>query len=306
MSRRTSKKDRSSRKAGFGYFLREGLSSVFVHGFTSAAAVTVIAACLMITGIFSLVAYNIDLQIRELEGESEIVVYIDDSVSREDAQALGDQIRAVPNVKEAVFVTKEELFEDYLDSLGEEAYVMEDLREDNPLRDSYQINMVDVSLHAATVKALEEIPGIASSSSSQEVSQRLIQLRRVTNMISYTLVALLGAVSVFIIANTVKLAMLARREEIAVMKMVGATNHFIRAPFVVEGMTLGLLAGLLAFFAQWGVYQYVNRQLAQGTAILTLVSFSTVWQPMLLIMLGAGLLLGVGGSVLTIRKFLRV
>ena len=125
-------------------------------------------------------------------------------------------------------------------------------------------------------------------------------------MISYTLIALLGAVSVFIIANTVKLAMLARREEIAIMKMVGATNHFIRAPFVVEGITLGLCGALLAFFVQWGVYQYVTGQLVKGTAILTMVPFTQVWQPTLGVMLLAGLVLGVGGSVLTIRKFLKV
>lgn len=304
MSRK--RKKATSRKAGFAYFLREGFSSIFVHGFTSFAAVTVIAACLMITGIFSLVAYNIDLQIQQLSGESEIVVYIDDSVSREDAVALGLKIRALDNVKEAIFITREQLFEDYLEQLGEDAYVMEDLREDNPLRDSYQINMKDVSLHRETVKALEKLQGIAASSSNQEVSERLIQLRRVVNMISYTLVALLGAVSVFIIANTVKLALLARREEIAIMKMVGATNHFIRAPFVVEGISLGLCGALLAFFVQWGVYQYVTGQLAEGTAILTMIPFTQVWQPTLAIMLLAGLVLGVGGSTLTIRKFLRV
>ena len=297
---------RRTRKAGFGYFMREGLSSIFVHGFTSFAAVTVIGACLMITGIFSLLAYNIDLQIQQLSGESEIVVYIDDSVSREDAIAMGARIRAMDNIKEAVFVSKEALFDAYLETLGEDAYVMEDLREDNPLRDSYQINMKDVSRHRETVEALEKLQGIASSSSNQEVSERLIQLRRVTNMISYTLIALLGAVSVFIIANTVKLAMLARREEIAIMKMVGATNHFIRAPFVVEGITLGLCGALLAFFVQWGVYQYVTGQLVKGSAILTMVPFTQVWQPTLSVMLLAGLVLGVGGSVLTIRKFLRV
>ena len=294
------------RKAGFAYFIREGLSSVFVHGFTSLAAVSVIAACLMITGIFTLVAYNIDLQIRELEGKSEIVVYIDESVSREDALALGDSIRRLDNIKSAEFVTKEQLFEDYLESLGDDAYVMEELRDDNPLRDSYQITMKDVSLHGETVKALEALNGVAASSSMQDVSERLIQIRRVVHLISLTLVALLGAVSVFIIANTVKLAMFARKEEIAVMKMVGATNHFIRAPFVVEGMFLGLCAALLAFFIQWGVYAYVTAQLAQGTAILTMVDFRTVWQPVLGIMAGAGLLLGVGGSVVTIRRFLKV
>ena len=303
-----SKKSRnqSNRKAGFSYYVREGLSSVFVHGFTSLAAMLVIAACLMITGTFALVAYNLDLQIRELEGQSEIVVYIDENVSRDNALELGKKIRALDNVKTAEFVTKEQLFEDYLDSLGEDAYVMEELRDDNPLRDSYQITMDDVSLHADTVKELENINGVAASSSMQEVSERLIQIRQVVNLISYTMVALLGGVSVFIIANTVKLAMFARKEEIAIMKMVGATNHFIRAPFVVEGMFLGLSAAALAFFVLWGVYAYVSAQLAEGTAILTMVAFATVWKEVLAIMLGAGLLLGVGGSVITIRRFLKV
>ena len=301
-----SKGKKSDRKAGFGYFLREGLTSAFVHGFTSFAAMLVIAACLMITGTFSLVAYNLDLQIRELEGKSEIVIYIDETVSREDAQAMGNRIRAIPNVKTADFVTKEQLFEDYLDSLGDDAYVMEELRSDNPLRDSYQITMHDVSLHGETVSALEKLGGVAASSSMQEVSQRLVQLRRVVHMISYTLVALLGAVSVFIIANTVKLAMFARKEEIAVMKMVGATNHFIRAPFVVEGVFLGLCAAVLAFFVQWGIYAYVTAQLAAGTAILTMVDFSAVWQTVFGMMAAAGLVLGVGGSVITIRRFLKV
>ena len=303
-----SKKSRnqSNRKAGFAYFIREGLSSVFVHGFTSLAAMLVIAACLMITGIFSLVAYNIDLQVRELEGKSEIVIYIDEQVSRTDAQALKSKIKNIDNIKTADFVTKEQLFEDYLDSLGEDAYVMEELRNDNPLRDSYQITMKDVSLHKETVEALEALDGVAASSSMQEVSDRLVQIRKVVNLISVTLVALLGAVSVFIIANTVKLAMFARKEEIAVMKMVGATNHFIRAPFVVEGMFLGMCAALLAFFVQWGVYAYVTKQLAEGTAILTMVSFTTVWQPVLGMMLCAGLILGVGGGVITIRRFLKV
>ena len=303
-----SKKSRnqSNRKAGFAYYVREGLSSVFVHGFTSLAAMLVIAACLMITGTFALVAYNLDLQIRELEGQSEIVVYIDEAVSRDNALELGKKIRALDNVKTAEFVTKEQLFEDYLDSLGEDAYVMEELRNDNPLRDSYQITMDDVSKHAETVKALENINGVAASSSMQEVSERLIQIRQVVNLISYTMVALLGGVSVFIIANTVKLAMFARKEEIAIMKMVGATNHFIRAPFVVEGMFLGLSAATLAFFVLWGVYAYVSAQLAEGTAILTMVAFAAVWKEVLAIMLGAGLLLGVGGSVITIRRFLKV
>lgn len=303
-----SKKSRnhSDHRAGFGYFIREGVSSAFVHGFTSLAAVTVIAACLMITGTFTLVAYNIDLQIQKLEGQSEIVVYVDDQATEEEAAALPQRILRLDNVKEARFVSKDELFDNYLEELGDQAYVMEGLREDNPLRDSYQIAMKDVSLHAETVEQLEALPGIAASSSMLDLSQRLIRLRHVVRLTSLTLLALLGAVSVFIIANTIKLAMFARKEEIAVMKMVGATNHFIRAPFVVEGLFLGMCAALLAFFLQWGVYAYVTGQLTQGTAIFDMVEFVAVWKPVLSLMMGGGLLLGVGGSIVTIRRFLKV
>ena len=295
-----------TRSAGFSYYLREGVRGIFVHGFMSFAAITVIAACMLITATFGLVAYNIDLLIKDLEKQSEIVVYIDDSVSREDAVKLGDQIRALDNVQSAEFVTKEQLFDDYLAGLGSDAYVMEGLKDDNPLRDSYRVTMKDVSKHAETVAALEKVAGVASSSSSKEVSDRLIQIRRVTNLISYTLIAMLGAVGIFIISNTVKLAMFARKEEIAIMKMVGATNHFIRAPFVIEGILLGLSAAALSFFLQWAVYGYITKQLTAGTAILSMLPFAAFWKPLALVLLAAGLVLGVGGSTVTIRKFLKV
>ena len=120
------------------------------------------------------------------------------------------------------------------------------------------------------------------------------------------LVAMLGAVSVFIIANTVKLAMFARRDEIGIMKMVGATNRFIRAPFVVEGIVLGVFAAVLAFFVQWGVYHYIAGQLAAGTGVLTLLPFESFASGLAVIMAAAGLVFGIGGSTLTIRKFMRV
>jgi len=297
---------KSNRRSGLGYFIREGFSSIFVHGFTSFAAITVIAACLLVTGTFSLVAYNIDQMILGLEAQSEIFIYIDDSVSRQEALALESRVRAIPNVKSVQFITKEQLFEEYLLELGEDAYVMEELREDNPLRDSYRVEMKDVALHAETVEKLESITGVASSNSDKEVSDRLIQIRGLVNMVSYVLIGLLGAVSIFIIANTVKLAMFARREEIAIMKMVGATNSFIRAPFVVEGMVLGVSAALLAFLCQWGVYNYITKELVQGSAIFNMVPFADFLRPLLLTLLAAGVVLGVLGSVLTIRRFLKV
>ena len=182
-------------KYSIRYFLHEGLHSIVVHGFMSFAAVTVIAACLLIIGTFSLVAYNIDILIDSLEAQNEIAIYIDETYTREQALALEAQLRSIDNVSDVIFVSKEELFDEYLDTLGEDADIMEDLRDDNPLRDSYRIIMEDVSLHAETVEALEQVAGVAETNSQKELSDRLLQIRQVVNAVSYTLIALLGAIS---------------------------------------------------------------------------------------------------------------
>ena len=171
-------------KYSIKYFVREGLHGIAAHGFMSFAAVTVIAACLLITGTFGLLAYNIDILIDGLESQNEIVVYIDETYTREQALELKEQILSVENVQEVVFVSKEELFDNYLETLGEDAAVMEDLREDNPLRDGYRVIMKDVALHGQTVAALEKVTGIASTNSQKEISDRLIQIRRVVNAVS--------------------------------------------------------------------------------------------------------------------------
>ena len=231
---------------------------------------------------------------------------VDETYTRDEAVALEILLEALDNVKDAVFVSREEAFADYLETLGDDAYIMEDLIENNPLRDGYRIFLKDVSLHEETVAALEKVEGIADASSSREVFQRLVQIRRVVDIVSATLVAMLGAVSVFIIANTVKLAMFARRDEIGIMKMVGATNRFIRAPFVVEGMLLGMCAAGLAFLAQWGVYEYIAQQLSAGTGVLTLLPFEEFRYGLALLLVGAGLVFGIGGSTIIIRKFMKV
>ncbi|MBQ9534861.1 MAG: permease-like cell division protein FtsX [Clostridia bacterium] len=297
----------SNRKSGGAlYFLKEGLSSIFVHKLMSFAAVTVIAACMLITGIFSLVAYNIDMLVESLASQSEIYVYVDETMSRSEALALESQIRSLDNVARLEFISKEQAFQNYLDELGEDAYIMEDLEADNPLRDGYRIAMKDVSMHEDTVKKLESLPGIAASNSEKEVSDKLMQIRKVVKLIAYTLIGLLGAVSVFIISNTVRLAMFARRDEIAVMKMVGATNHFIRTPFVIEGVALGIGGAVLAFFTQWGVYGYIVKELEAGTAIFDMQPFTVFVRPLAMWLLAAGVVIGGVGSGITIRRFLRV
>ncbi|MBR4955120.1 MAG: permease-like cell division protein FtsX, partial [Clostridia bacterium] len=232
--------------------------------------------------------------------------YIDETLTREQAMALKSGITALDNVADAIFVTREEFFENFLDSLGEDTYVLDELREDNPMRDSFRVVMEDVALHAETLKALTELQGIADSNSDVELSERLVQLRSVVNTVSLTLLVLLGTVSLFVISNTVKLALHARAEEIGVMKMVGATNSFIRAPFVVEGIILGVAASVFVFAAQWLVYNYLGTQLSQGLPILTMVPFEEFRYRLAIILFAAGVVLGMSGSVLTIKRYMKV
>ncbi len=301
------KKGRASVFSQLGYFIKEGVGGIFVHGFMSFAAITVIAACLLVTATFMLLAHNIDVQIEELQDSNEIVVYIDSGFTREQAQALQSDIMALDNVENAIFVTKEELFENFLAGLGEDTHVLEELRNDNPVRDSFRVIMKDISLHSETLKALMEVAGIADSNSDVELSEKLVSLRSVINTISITLIIMLGAVSLFIISNTVKLALHARADEIGIMRMVGATNGFIRGPFVVEGIVLGVVAAVFVFAAQWAVYNYLGAQLLEGFgAIFELVPFETFRYELAAMLFGAGVVLGVGGSVITIRRFMRV
>lgn len=299
-------RNRRKSKPDIAYFFKEGISGIRLHGLMSFAAVTVIAACLLIISTFALVAYNIDVLIDGLASQNEIAVFVDETLSREEAQALADSLASVPNVSSVTFIPKEEAFENYLDMLGEDAYVMEDLREDNPLRDEYRVVMTDVARHDETVEAIKEVTGVAATNSEKEISDRLIQMKNIVNAVSYALMALLGAVSVFIISNTVRLAMFARREEISIMKMVGATDGFIRAPFVIEGAVLGLLSGVFAFMAEWGVYDYIATKLVESSGIFDMVAFAAVWKGLLPVMIGVGVVIGILGSVLTIRKFLKV
>ena len=163
------------------YYLKEGISNFFSHRLMSVAAITVIAACLLITSSFSLVAYNLGIQVADLETQSEIMLWVDETYTRPQAQALEEEIKQVDNVEQVEFIPKEESLEDYKEQMGDDAYILEGLENDNPLRDGYRIVMKDVSLHQETVDALEKIDGIASTTSKKEFSDKLVKMRSVVN-----------------------------------------------------------------------------------------------------------------------------
>lgn len=291
----------------FKYFWKEGFSGIFLHGFMSLAAVSVIVACLLITGSVALMAYNINLEILDLQSQSEIAIYIDDSVSREDALAMEPELSALDNVRSVTFVSREQVFEEFKESQGADSEIFEGLEgEDNPARDCYRIQLDDIARLDETVTALENVPGVANVVTQSDTAAALVRVQRGFEVLSYGLVIALGFVSIFIISNTVKLGMFTRRDEIGIMKMVGATNWFIRWPFIIEGMILGVTGALIAFFAQWGVYHQIQQVIADTIGIITIAEFSTVARPLLGIFVLAGVVIGVCGSAFSIRRFLDV
>ena len=292
-----------------GYHLREGFRSIFTHGLMSFAAVCMILACLIIMGSFSLVAINIDNTLGRYEAENEFIAYIDETLAEDEARALQSKLEAIPNVSSVTFMTAGEALERYTERYTDsETRELFDGMDDSVLRHRYRIHVDDLEQMGETVRQVEAVSGVAKVQWEQAISDGFVALRNVASAVAFILIAMLLVISLFIIANTIKLATFHRREEIAIMKMCGATNAFVRWPFVFEGLILGLVGAVVAFFLQWGIYVLVGSAIS-GSDTISLITVLP-FQPMALRVLGVfvltGFVIGAGGSVLAIRKFLQV
>ena len=291
------------------YHLREGFHSIFTHGLMSFAAVCMIVACLVIMGSFSLVAVDLDRTLGDLESENEFIAYIDDSLTTEQAKAVQKNIERIPNVASAEFVDKVQALEDYKARYSdtENAALFEGLPDDT-LRDRYEIRVTDIEQMARTVEQVRQDSGVADATAAIDVAQGFVTVRNMAGAVAWVLIILLLVISLFIIANTTKLATFHRREEIAIMKMCGATNWFVRWPFVFEGMILGLIGAVVAFFLQWGIYSLIVQAVEEAGALqlIYIVPFRELAVRVAGAFAAAGLLIGALGSLLAIRKFLQV
>ena len=294
------------KKNNIGYLLREGIRGIFLHGFMSFAAIWVTVACLLIMGTFGLVLYNLNEMIVELEQENEMLVYIDETYSEAEAKSVGSQINQIANVHNAQFVSREQAVVNFVDEMEDEDLFAG--LDPSTFRDRFVITLEDNSKMRETEAAIRSIEGVADVSVHYEIQEGFQTVQRILNIASVIIIAVLLVVSMLIISNTVKLAMYDRKEEIAIMKMVGATNGFIRWPFVVEGFILGILASAIAFFLEWGLYNLLQTQISMVDSLdlITVVPFVEVIEIVAIGYAVVGFLVGVLGSLLSIRKFLKV
>ena len=290
----------------FAYLFKEGIRGIFKHGFMSFAAVCVTVACLLVVGVFSSLIYNLNIMVEDLNKTNEVVAYVDDSLSDAEAKSISTKFVSIGNIYNATFKTRDEALKEFIaDHPDDEAFAGVDA---TFLRHRYEIILKDNALLEDTVDQLESIDGIAKVSAAYELAEGFSTLQNVLHIVSIAVIVILLVVSLLIISNTVKLAMYDRKEEIAIMKMVGATNSFIRTPFVVEGFTLGMLGAALAFGLLWLLYDLMVARLAvvDTLKLLSFVPFNQLVLPMVIVFGAAGMFVGIVGSWFSIRKFMDV
>ncbi len=288
------------------YLIREGFRSITTHGFMSFASVTIIMACLIIMGSVSLLSLNIDALIKDLESQNEIVVFVDEDIADEDAaREIGKSIAAVENISSVEFVPRDEAMDNFMSRY--DAALMEGIDE-TVFRHRFVVHLTDIALMSQTKLELESLKGVAKVNAHLDYAQSFVTIRNVVSVVSLVLIVILVFVSFFIMSNTIKLATFGRREEIAIMKMVGATNAFIRLPFVIEGLILGMLGGGLAFLAEWGLYNVVTGKLVGSLtgSLLNVVPFQSVALEVFIIYMAVGILVGAFGGVNAIKNYLKV
>ena len=291
----------------FGYLIKEGFKGIFTHGFMSFAAVCVTVACLLIVGSFSILMYNVNIMVEELNQTNEVLVYVDETLSDAEAKSIGTKINMIDNVLQSEFVSREEALDEFVsDHKGEEDSFKGLVPED--LRHRFVVTLEDNRMIEQTTDELENLSGVVKVHAEYEMAEGFATLQDVLQIVSYAIIAVLLVVSLLIISNTVKLAMYDRRDEIAIMKMVGATNGFIRLPFVVEGFTLGMIGAALAFGMEWGLYDALIDKIDQvdSLQLFNFVPFQQLLIPMIATFTAAGLFVGVVGSWTSIRKFMDV
>ena len=285
------------------FLIREGFRGMVKNGFMSAASVLVLVCCLLITGCAYLLIENIDHGFESVYKENVVVAYAQQGSDKERLAAIEKAIKETANVSAVEFHSKEMLLQEYSSDENIGA-LLDDLEEDNPLPDTYIIHFKDLALFTQTVEKIETIDGLEQVDYDAALAKMLTSARKMVFTVGLWIVGLLLVVSLFIIVNTIKLTVYSRRLEIYIMRSVGATRRFIRFPFVVEGITLGVIAGGVTYGIIYGVYELVVRFVDLGKDF-TPIPFASVWWQLLVGFMGIGVLIGVIGSSISLSRYLK-
>lgn len=290
-----------------GYLTREGFRNLYVNRLMSIASVSVLFSCMVMIGAAFMLMVNINMFIGSVEDQNVIMVFVEDEATQEQTKALGESIKAQDNVSKCTFISRESSFEQLKNDMGDSSVLFEGL-DSNPLPDAYEVVLEDQELFDETVESLAKLDNVLHIRENRQLAAKLSGLRNTVSYVSIGIISLLLIVSLFIVSNTIRITMDSRRLEINIMKSVGATRWFIRWPFMVEGMMLGVISGVLALLAVWAIYAAVSRSLVSmlsGLGMTGVAPFGKYALILLAVFLGLGLVAGAFGSAVSITRYLR-
>lgn len=291
------------RLSGLGYLLKEGIKSIWSNRMMSLASIGVLASCLLLTGAAELITLNVSTVVDNIGGENVTRVFLDMDVTDLEAVYIQDEIGKIPNVSETKFVSKDEAIMEYEDTLRED--IFSQMQGDgNPLPNSVDVTLADLALYDDTMARITAIDGVSSVRDTREIAQKLTSLSTLVSSVSLWIVLALSVISIFIISNTIRMTMYARRFEISIMKSVGATDTFIRIPFVFEGMIIGLISGVIGSFLLTLVYDAVMKGV-QNIIQFKFIPYSELALYVWAVFIVMGMIIGMLGSLISIGRYLR-
>ncbi|WP_278403102.1 permease-like cell division protein FtsX [Megamonas rupellensis] len=288
------------------YFIKEVYTSFKRNIWMTLASIFTVVLSLFILGFFSIVILNLNKMADTLESQVQISVYLKDDLSQEEIDETKETLSKIEGLKDIKFITREEAMENFKERLGDQQFLLDALDDTNPLPDSFSLTVTSpqqVKTIADTAAALDSVE---SASYSQDIINHLFNLTHLIRLIGVALIILLTGAAIFIISNTIRLTVFARRKEIAIMKYVGATDWFIRWPFLLEGICLGFIGGGLATIFLYIVYNQVTQEIYEAMAFFPLIPQHPFIDYISLAILVAGIIIGALGSTISLKRFLKV
>ena len=288
------------------YLTHEGFRNIWVNRLMTLASVTVLLACLVIIGVGAMAFFNIDVLLDKVEAQNVVMVYVEMESDDLATSSVGVELQKMDNVENCEFVPKEDAFREQIESMGGDSAVFDGFTE-CPLPDAYKVTLKDLSQFSVTVDQIKAMPNVSSVRENGDLASKLLSIRRAVTIVSIGLVAMLFLVALFIIANTIRITMFSRKLEINIMKAVGATNWFIRWPFLVEGVLIGVIASALSLGVLWGLYELAVVSFSDllGSLGFGLVPFSQYALQIFGVFLGIGVFTGGVGSMISMNKYLK-
>ena len=289
---------------GFGYLIKEGVRSVWNNRMMSAASIGVLVSCLLITGAAMLISMNVNNVVEQVGQDNQVTVFLKADVDDVTAvQKVGPEIRRLDNISSCEFYSKDQAINEWQKELGP---LFDELQGDeNPLPNAFHVAMVDLSQYEDTVANIKNVEGVDIISDRSELAKRLTDLNNLVTQVGMWLVLALGIVSLFIISNSVRMTMYSRRFEISIMKSVGATNHFVRTPFVIEGIVLGLISGVLASVIIAFLYKAMMSAV-QYIVPITEIPYEDLAMTMTIGFIAFGMVVGAIGALISIGRYLNM